>query len=141
DAAAVRAGRELAAQPDVRAEIERTIADSYSSLGEFALAEIHYRGALDAARAAGWPDGDLGELTSRRALNLGGGGNPQDALAAAAEAVALVAAAPTDDRRRLLVESRLAGLERDAGRIDQARARFARVLAAQRRALGEDDPD
>ncbi|WP_300621712.1 serine/threonine-protein kinase [Dokdonella sp.] len=141
DAAAVRAGRELAAQPDVRAEIERTIADSYSSLGEFALAETHYRDALDAARAADWRDGDLGELTSRRALNLGGGGHAQDALAAAGDAIGLVAAAPADDRGRLLVESRLASLERDAGKIDQARDRFTRVLAQQRQAFGDDDPD
>jgi len=37
DSAAERAGRELAGQPDVRAEIERTIGDSYSSLGEFEI--------------------------------------------------------------------------------------------------------
>jgi non-specific serine/threonine protein kinase/serine/threonine-protein kinase len=41
DSAAERAGRELAAQPDVRADIEHTIASSYSSLGEFALADAH----------------------------------------------------------------------------------------------------
>lgn len=141
DQAAARAGRELAAQPDVRAEIERTIADSYSSLGEFTLSDTHYGNALEAARAADRPDGELAELTSRRALNLGGGGHPQEALAAANEALSLSAALPRNDRKRLQVESRLATLERDAGKLDQSRERFDRVLAAQRLAFGETDPD
>ena len=40
DSAAERAGRELAGQPAVRASIERTIADSYASLGELALGHL-----------------------------------------------------------------------------------------------------
>jgi non-specific serine/threonine protein kinase/serine/threonine-protein kinase len=141
DSAAERAGRELATQPDVRAEIERTIAGSYASLGEFALADTHYESALAAAHAANLPPAKIGEFTSQRALGLNGGGHPQEALASANESLKLAAALPADDRQRLLIESRLAAIERDAGKIDPARARFQRVLAAQTKTLGDMHPD
>jgi non-specific serine/threonine protein kinase/serine/threonine-protein kinase len=141
DSAAGRAGRELEAQPDVRAEIELTIADSYSSLGEFALAGTHYDAALDAARNAKLPPQRVGEMASRRALGIGAAGHPQDSLVAATEAFAIVTSLPEDDRGRLRVESRLAAAERDAGKLEPARARFERVRTVQARVLGADDPD
>jgi serine/threonine protein kinase len=141
DSAADRAGRELASQPDVRAEIEHTIADSYSSLGEFALADTHYAAALASAGAAKLPDGLIGGITSRRALALNGAGHPKEALAMAEESLKQVSTLPTDDRGRLAVENHLAALERDSGKIDSARTRFERVIAAQRATFGENDPD
>jgi non-specific serine/threonine protein kinase/serine/threonine-protein kinase len=139
DAAADRASRELATQPDVRAEIERTIASSYSSLGEFALAGSHFDAALAAAREAGLAPGESADIASQRALGLNAAGHPQDALAAAEAAFALVAGLPDDDLDRLLVESRLASIERDAGKLDAARTRYARVIERQKRLLGDDD--
>ena len=139
DAAAERAGRELAAQPDVRADIERTIAGSYSSLGEFALADTHFDAAVAAAREAKLAPGESADIASARALALNAGNHSKDALAAAQAAFALVAALPSEDRRRLLVESRLAAIERDAGRLDAARERYARVIESQRKVLGEND--
>jgi non-specific serine/threonine protein kinase/serine/threonine-protein kinase len=65
DSAADRAGRELAGQPNVRAEIERTIGDSYSSLGEFALAGEHYDAAI-----AGYLGGGATELPPILAMGL-----------------------------------------------------------------------
>jgi non-specific serine/threonine protein kinase/serine/threonine-protein kinase len=141
DSAAERAGHELADQSDVRSEIERTIADSYSSLGEFALADTHYEAAIAAAREASLPAGRIGDITSQRALALGGAEHQQEALAAARESFELVSALPADDRQRLRVESRLAALERDAGKIEAARTDFQRVLAMQRKTLGENDQD
>ncbi|HEY6940631.1 tetratricopeptide repeat-containing protein kinase family protein, partial [Dokdonella sp.] len=139
DSAADRAERELAAQPDVRAEIERTIASSYSSLGEFALAGSHFDAAVAAAREAGLPPAASADIASQRALGLNAAGHPQDALAAAEAAFALVRHLPDDDRGRLLVESRLASIERDAGKLDAARARYARVIERQKALFGEDD--
>ncbi|MBA8883603.1 serine/threonine-protein kinase [Dokdonella fugitiva] len=139
DAAADRASRELAAQPDVRAEIERTIASSYSSLGEFALAGSHFDAAVAAAREARLPPAASADIASQRALGLNAAGHSRDALDAAEAAFALVADLPADDRGRLLVESRLASIERDAGRLDAARARYARVIEQQEKVLGSDD--
>lgn len=141
DSAAERAGRELARQPDVRADIDRTIADSYASLGEFALADAHYAAALSSASAALLSGGLVGEITSARALALNGAGHTKEALAMAEESLGQVSVLPTDHRVRLAVENHLAALERDSGKIEPARARFEHVLAAQRDAFGDDDPD
>jgi len=141
DTAAERSGRELAAQPDVRAEIERTIADSYASLGEYPLADTHYAAALGAARDANLPAGTIGEITALRAMGQAAAEHRQESLAMAEKAFNLMAGLPEDDRRRLLVESNLASLERDTGKIEQSRARFEHVIALQRRTLGEDAPE
>jgi non-specific serine/threonine protein kinase/serine/threonine-protein kinase len=141
DSAAERAGRELTAQPAVRASIERTIADSYASLGERALAGEHYKAALDAARAAGAGRVELARLTMRNAENLDNQGKSRDAGVLGEQALALVAALPPTDRDRLYIESHLAGLECDAGKLDASRTRYLRVLDLQRREFGEDDED
>ena len=141
DSAAERAGRELAGQPAVRASIERTIADSYASLGELALAGTHYGAALAAGRAAGMSAAQLARIAIRAAANLDNQGHLQEALTAGNNAFAMVAALPPRNRDRLFVESRLAELEVDAGQPDAGRERFVRVLDLQRREFGEDDED
>jgi non-specific serine/threonine protein kinase/serine/threonine-protein kinase len=52
DKAADRAGRELAHQPEVLADIEATIGASYDSLGEYQRALAHTQRAYDLARAS-----------------------------------------------------------------------------------------
>ena len=141
DAAAERSGRELATQPAVRASIERTIANSYASLGELALAGSHYEAALTALDATAAPAGQRARLAMRIAENVDNQGRTQEALAAGRKAFALVASAPADDRDRLYVESHLAGLECDAGKLEDSRTRYLRVLEQQRRAFGSDDED
>ena len=141
DSAAERAGRELAGQPDVRAEIEYTIADSYSSLGEFALARDHYDDAISAARKAGLPAAKIGMIAARRALGINAGGKPQDALAAARDAQAQLATLPEGDGERLKAETWLGLIERDAGKLEDARARLARVIAQHEAAGDADEPD
>lgn len=141
DSAAARAARELAGEPAVRAEIERTIADSYASLGELDPAGKHYEAAIAANRAAGVPAAQIARLVVRNAENIDNQGKPQEALQVGMEALALVAALPADDRDRLFVESHLAGLECDAGQLEQSRQRYTRVLERQRTLLGADDPD
>ncbi|MEO7062250.1 MAG: serine/threonine-protein kinase [Dokdonella sp.] len=141
DSAAQRAGRELADQPAVRASIERTIADSYSALGEFALAATHYTASLNAAGAAGLTSGARARTAMRAAVNLDNQGLASEGLVAGDKAFALVAALPADDRDRLNVESGLAGIEADAGKPEAARTRFLRVLEQQRRLFGSDSED
>ncbi|HEY0179796.1 MAG TPA: serine/threonine-protein kinase [Dokdonella sp.] len=141
DAAADRAEHELRGQPAVRAEIERTIADSYASLGEFALAERHYGAALVAAEAAALPARQRADLTTRSADMVRRGGDAQRGLALGRAALALVAPLAPDDRDRLSIESRLADLEASAGELDASRTRYLRVLELERRRLGEDDEE
>jgi non-specific serine/threonine protein kinase/serine/threonine-protein kinase len=141
DSAAERAGRELAGQPDVRAEIEYTIAGSYASLGERAIAGTHYEAALAAARKAGKTPAELARIAMRIAQNLDNQGKAQEAVVAAAKVFASVESLPTDDRDRLFIESALAGIETDAGQLDSSRARFERVLERQRATLGDDHPE
>lgn len=141
DSAADRAGRELATQPAVRSSVESTIADSYASLGELDLAQTHYDAALAAAQTASLPPALRARLAVRRAENMGNQGHSQDALAAVESAFALVKALPAEDRSRLFVESHLAGLEGDAGRVEESRSRYESVLDSQRHAFGADDAD
>ena len=141
DSAADRAGRELNTQPSVRSAIERTIADSYRSLGEYAVATTHYAAAIAAAKSANLGPTELALLTMRGANNLDNEGKRDDALAAGEAALALVAALPAGNRDRLHVESDLAGIETDAGNADAGRTRYLRVLDLQRRTFGEDDAD
>ena len=141
DSAAERAGRELAAQPAVRASIERTIADSYSSLGDYARAQGHYDASIAAAQAARAKPGDVARTRARAAQNLGNHDKASAALALAQQAFAEVRALPAGDRDRLRVEAALASMEGLAGRPGEARARFLRVLELQRRLFGSDSED
>ncbi|MGA8279021.1 MAG: serine/threonine-protein kinase [Rhodanobacteraceae bacterium] len=141
DSAAQRAGRELAGQPAVRASIERTIGDSYASLGELVLAGTHYEAALAAGRAAHIEAAKLARIAMRAAQNIDNEGHLPQAVAAGEKAFALVAALPPTNRDRLFIESQLAGLEVDAGRLKAARTRYLRVLGLQRREFGADDQD
>jgi len=141
NAAADRAEHELGAQPAVRAEIEHTIANSYASLGELEPAGKHYQAAIDAMRAAGLPDAKLARVVIRNAENIDNQGNPQEALERGREALALVSRQPPEDRDRLHVESHFAGLECDAGLLDESRLRYEHALGLQRRLFGETDSD
>jgi non-specific serine/threonine protein kinase/serine/threonine-protein kinase len=141
DQAAARADRELARQPAVRASIERTIADAYSSLGDFDRAGRHYDAAFDAGRAGAVDAVEQARNAMRRAENVDNRGDAQEALRQGNAAFALVEHLPADDRDRLYVEGHLAGLECDAGRLETSRTRYRRVLAAQRRLFGDADDD
>ena len=141
DEAAERVGRELSGQPEVRAQIERTIADSYASLGDYELAQQHFAAALEAARAASLSTGEIGRIAAGAATNLWNQGRLKDALAAAEDAFAIVTPLPIEDRDRLSVESTLAGMEATAGNPEVARQRFLRILALQRKLFGNDSED
>ena len=141
DSAAKRVGDELSDQPDVRAEIERTIAGSYASLGNYDLAQTHFEAAIAAARTAKLPRGEIARMAARAAINLQNQGRIADALVAAQAAFAEVESLPVEDRDRLSVESSLAGVESVAGKPEVAIERFHRVLALQRKLFGDDSDD
>ena len=139
DAAAERAGKELAREPEVRLAIERTIAQSHAAIGEYALAATHYREAIALAATA--------PLAERLRLAVGeldavvNQGRFDDALALAEPLLVLARTGSPDDRARLFAESHVAWAERGAGKLDAAIARYTDVLARQREALGVDDTE
>ena len=141
DSAAERIGRELGEQPGVRAEIERTIAESYASLGDYRLAQTHFDAAVEASQAAGLAAGEIARAQARPAYNLDNQGRQADALGVAEKAFAGVQALPEEDRDRLAVETTLASIEADNGKPEEARARLRNVLALQRRLFGDDSED
>ncbi len=141
DSAAERASRELADQPDVQALIEDTIANSYSSLGEYGDAATHFTAAADAARRAVMPAAQVARFEIDAATNRNSSGHAKQALDAAQQAFERVAGLSPDDRDRLYVESLLATIESGAGRLAEARERLLRVVESQRRTLGDNDPE
>ena len=141
DSAAERAGKELAGQPAVRASIEHTMADSYAAIGDYKLALAHYESALALADSAGTDIEERAKLTLRRAEMLDDQGRFDEALAGARSALAMLAALPADNRMRLFVESRLGGIECDAGHAEVCRGIYQSAYDKQRKAFGEDDAD
>ncbi len=141
DAAAERAGKELARQPELRLAIERTIAQSYMAIGEYALAAEHFAAALAAADTDDLAPADRLRLMAGEIDAIGNLGRFDDALGRSAEVLAFASALPADDRARLRAESRVAWHERGAGKLEASIARYERVLPLQRAALGADDLD
>jgi len=141
DSAAERAGKELANQPAVRASVEHTIADSYAAIGDYPKALDHYEETLALADAGELELDERAKVTLRRAEMLADQGRYDDALAGANAALAMLAAWPADHRVRLFVQSRIAGIQCDAGHAEICRSQYETVHAAQVKAFGEDDAD
>lgn len=141
DAAAERAGNELADQPPVRATIEQTIAQSYGAISEFALSAEHFAAAREAAIKAGLPLGQRARLLIGQANSVGSLGRFGEAVALGEQASAEAAGLPETDRDRLFIESRLAWLQQGAGQFENAIARYQQVLPLQQQAFGDDDDD
>lgn len=137
DAAGERAGRELDGQPAVRVAIEQTIAESYNRIGEYELAIKHYGAAFDAADTPA----ERVSMLLRKARATGNLGHVPEATALAREALALAASLPTDSRERMFAESTTAAFECDTGQFQACHDGYTRVLATQRRVLGESDPN
>lgn len=141
DSAGQRAQHDLAGQPDVRMAIERTIARSYNSIGEYARAVHHFDRALGAVNKAGSSPAQRVGLLANKARALGNKGDRDGAVTAARQAVVLAGALPEDSRARLFAESTLAGFQCDSGHFKSCRTAYAQVLPVQQRALGATDPD
>ncbi len=139
DSAATRANQELGNQPAVRMAIERTIAESYNGIGEYALATHHFDAALVAASSVDAPPQERVQLLVRKARSLSNLGRDKDAIAVAQEAVSVTDALSEKSRARLFAESSVAGFECDSGRFQACHDAYAQVLVVQRRVLGESD--
>ena len=141
DSAAERAGKELAGQPPVRASVEHTIADSYAAIGDYKAALQHYEETLALADSAGLGVEERAKVTLRRAEMLADQGGYDDSLTGARAARDMLASLPADNRMRLFVESRLAGIECDAGHAEVCRQQYQSAYDKQKQAFGEDDED
>ncbi|MET0230222.1 MAG: tetratricopeptide repeat-containing protein kinase family protein, partial [Rhodanobacteraceae bacterium] len=141
DSAAERAGKELANQPAVRASVEHTMADGYAAIGDYPKALEHYEQTLALADAGELELDERAKVTLRRAEMIGNLGRADDAIAGGNAALAMLTALPPDDRVKLFVESRIAGIQCDAGHAEICRTEYERVYAAQVKAFGEDDAD
>jgi non-specific serine/threonine protein kinase/serine/threonine-protein kinase len=125
----------------VRASVEHTIADSYAAIGEYALAVEHYDAALESARSGGLDVDEQARLALRRAEIITNQGHVEDAVKDGAKAFAMVESEPPTSRTRLWIETRLAGLECEAGQYEHCRERYARILEIQRATFGAEDTD
>jgi len=141
DSAAGRAGTELADQPEVRTTIERTIAQSYAAIGEYALAAEHFGAARAASEAAGQSVVEKARLLLSQADSNGNLGRFDEGRKLAEQALGEVSGLPENDRDRLYVESRLAWHEQGSGQFDASIKRYQRVLSLQQAAFGIDDDD
>ncbi len=141
DSSAERAGSELANQPQVRAAIERTIAQSYAAISEQARSAEHFAAAREAAIKANLPIGERARLLMGQASALGGLSRFDEGLKLAKEALDEVRGLPESDRDRLFIESRLAWLEQGAGKFDDSIKQYQHVLPLQKAAFGADDDD
>ncbi|MGB0132517.1 protein kinase domain-containing protein [Dokdonella sp.] len=141
DSAAARASTELEGQPEVHAVIENTIAQSYASLGEYALAQEHFAESVKAGKAASLAPAEIARTQARAAENLFNLGQREGALATVQQAYSLVSDLPAEDRDRLRIESILADMEGSVGNAETARVRLQEILALQRRLFGNDSED
>ncbi len=138
DSAGERAATQLAGQPAVRMAVERTIAISYNSIGEYDQAMHHIDAAITAAQNG---QADLDErvrLRVSKARILGNAGHRKQALAVLEKAVSDAARLPADDPVRLRAEATRAGAFCDDGRFAVCRDRYADVVPRMQRVLGKD---
>ncbi len=141
DTAAANAQRELAQQAEVRASIEDTIATSYFSIGEYELASQHWQAAIDAAQAANLGVRTRARYMAQRALSISNRAQYREGYELALSALALLDDVAPDDPARLFVEARVAGTACTLFRPQECHDRLLRVYPAERRILGDDDPE
>ncbi|WP_440225159.1 tetratricopeptide repeat protein [Dokdonella sp. MW10] len=141
DAAATRARDQLSGQPEVQATIERTIAQSYGAIGEYAASAEHFGLAAGLAATSGMPVGERVRLLVGQNDAIGNQGRFEEALGNVPAMLELAHTLPATDRDRLFAESRVGWYERGAGKLEAAITRYEEVLPRQRAAFGADDPD
>ncbi len=142
DAAAARVEEGLDDQPEVAAAIQRTIGQTYLSLGRFEEAERHFGAALDLARGA---LGDEHEETLEAMTGLATALEEMDRFD---DAQPMYERVLEVSRRTLGAESplaitalhNLANLHRNRGRLAEAEALFDEALDLSDRAHGPEDP-
>jgi eukaryotic-like serine/threonine-protein kinase len=138
DRAASRAGQELAGQPEVLADIEKTIGSSYNSLSEYKTALAHTQRAYDLARDSLGPDAlqtlQIERQLARQTLN---NGNAKGAAAIIARNLAaLTSTRGADDPDTLRSAVDVADVENEKGDFPAAEHRIAELLPTIERVDG-----
>ncbi len=141
DRAAARAGKQLADQPDVLAQIEGTIGSSYQSLSEYPRALDFTQRAYDVARKQLGPDAvptlKLQEQLAKLQLYTG---KPDQALQSIRQVVAtFTRTLGANDLVTLGGVVDMVEIERELGKYADAEKRVADALPAIKRLAGNDD--
>jgi serine/threonine protein kinase len=142
DAASARVERELAGQPDVKAQVLTTLGTTYQGLGLYAPARERLRGALAASRAAfGEEHVEVARALDRLAGALEDEGDLQEAERLGRAALAMLGRlGETGGKDTAQVKGDLARVLRGLGQDVEAEALYREVLAIERRLEGDRGP-
>ncbi len=142
DAASARVEDELAGMPDVKAEVLKTLGNTYEGLGLYAPAKERLQAALVASRAAfGAESIEVARVLDRLAAAVEDGGDLQEAERLDREALAMVVRlGQTDGEDTAQVEGDLARVLQGLGRSAEAETLYREVLAIERRLEGGRGP-
>ncbi|MDR3386231.1 MAG: serine/threonine-protein kinase [Rudaea sp.] len=140
DRAANRAGQELARQPEVLADIEKTIGSSYNSLSEYKTALAHTQQAYDLARKSLGPDAlltlQIERQLARQTLNNGNAKEAAEIIARNFAALSRTRGADDPETLRSAVD--VADVENEKGDFPAAEHRIADLLPTIERVDGHD---
>jgi serine/threonine protein kinase len=139
DAASSRVESELAGQPDVKAEVLKTLGTTYEGLGLYAPAKERLRAALDASRAAFGPEHvEVARVLDRLAGAFEDEGDLSEAERLGRESVAMLGRlGETRGADAAEVKGDLARVLRGLGKSAEAEALYREVLAIERRLGGD----
>jgi len=133
---------ELAAQPEVEAEVRRTIAGTYTSLGRYDDAREHQERAVE---LLGWPEShDPGALSAAAELGVlyQRLGLVEEAETLIREVLEIRTETLGEDHPASLTSlNQLADFLFSQGRIDEVEPLDRKTLEIRRRVLGEDHPE
>lgn len=140
DRGAEQVGRELATQPEVRAEMLQVLGRTYLEIGAYDSAETLLTRALELRRnRLGTEHPQVAETLHDLGLMWRRRGEFERAREVLNEAIRILKAAPASDATRLATVLETLGLVYlDRGELDESETRLERALAIQTRALGED---
>jgi serine/threonine protein kinase/tetratricopeptide (TPR) repeat protein len=139
DAASARVESELAGQPDVKAEVLKTLGTTYEGLGLYAPAKERLQAALDASRAAFGPDHvEVARVLDRLAAAFEDEGDLQEAERLDRDALAMLGRlGETGGKDSAQVKGDLARVLRGLGQGVEAEALYREVLAIERQVYGD----
>ena len=140
DRGAAALPKQFADQPEVRAELEATVGETYRTLGQLDKAEQHHRNALTLFEQVGEANGPRASRAKNDlAVVLVARGNLLEAEPLYAAAINGQRAAG-DDKEALTALSNLAGVLADKGRSADAIQLYEQAAAGFSRLLGPDAP-
>ncbi len=142
DAASARVEKELAGEPDVKADVLQTLGTTYQGLGLYAPARERLRAALDASRAVyGAESGEAALALDRLAQLSEEEGDLREAERLDRDALSMLhRLGQSEGPRGVQVKGDLARVLQNLGRTADAEALYREVLAAERKLEGDRGP-